>query len=153
MCSLLLVCTSYWTQSGVTVDLGWFVDVTWLQWYNRWNLPFYIHPVKLRTTWYTPTLRCLYDTIPVSKKEKNIYRSDAQVTFMLYSPFRCLHAINSKYYYIYQALSYSVGFKAPFEIHWVRPYLENFTGVADIVNATVLKTAPTFTGLGHSKLS
>ena len=38
-----------------------------------------------------------------------------------------------------------------FEIHWVRQYLINFTGLADIVNATVYETIST--GLGQDKLS
>ena len=40
-----------------------------------------------------------------------------------------------------------------FEIHWVRQYLVNFMGLAGIVNATVYKTEPIFTGLRHGKLS
>ena len=40
-----------------------------------------------------------------------------------------------------------------FEIHWVRQYLVNFTGLADIVNTTVFKTEAIFAGLGHDKLS
>ena len=39
------------------------------------------------------------------------------------------------------------------EIRWVRQYMVNFTGLAGIVNTTVYKTKPIFTGLGHSKLS
>ena len=39
-----------------------------------------------------------------------------------------------------------------FEIHWVRQYLINFTGLAGIVNTTVYKTEPIFTGIGHGKL-
>ena len=46
-------------------------------------------------------------------------------------------------------------FEAPgnFEMHRVRQYLINLTGLAGIVNATVYKTGPIFTGLGHGKLS
>ena len=40
-----------------------------------------------------------------------------------------------------------------FEIHWVRQYLVNFTGLAGIVSATIYKTRPFFTGVGHSKFS
>ena len=56
----------------------------------------------------------------------------------------------SKYKYIYEALSYSVNFIAPasFEIHSVRQYLVNSTGVSDIVNTTVYKTRPIFPVLG-----
>ena len=56
----------------------------------------------------------------------------------------------SKYKYIYEVLSYSVNFIAPgsFEIHSVRQYLVNLTGVSDIVNTTVYKTRPIFTVLG-----
>ena len=39
------------------------------------------------------------------------------------------------------------------EIYWVRQYLVNFTGLPGIVNVTVYKTEPIFTGLGHGKLS
>ena len=38
-------------------------------------------------------------------------------------------------------------------ILWVWQYLVNFTGLAGIVNATVYKTEPIFTGLRHGKLS
>ena len=40
-----------------------------------------------------------------------------------------------------------------FEIHRVRQYLGNFTGLAGRVNANVYKTESIFTGLGHGKLS
>ena len=40
-----------------------------------------------------------------------------------------------------------------FEIHRVVQYLANFTGLVGIVNATVYKTEPIRTGLGHDKLS
>ena len=40
-----------------------------------------------------------------------------------------------------------------FEIPWVRQYLVNFKGLAGIINATVYKTEPIFTSLGHGKLS
>ena len=36
-----------------------------------------------------------------------------------------------------------------FEIHWVRQYLVNFTGLAGILNATVYKTEPNFTLFWH----
>ena len=39
-----------------------------------------------------------------------------------------------------------------FEIHWVRQYQVNFMGQASIVNTTVYKTEPIFTGLRHGKL-
>ena len=39
-----------------------------------------------------------------------------------------------------------------YEIHWVRQYLVNFTGLVGIVNTTVYKTKPIFIGLGHGKL-
>ena len=39
-----------------------------------------------------------------------------------------------------------------FEIHWVRQYLVDLMGLAGIVNTTVYKTEPIFTGLWHSKL-
>ena len=44
-------------------------------------------------------------------------------------------------------------FPGSFEIHWVRQYLVDFIGLAGIVNATVYKTEPIITGLGHGKLS
>ena len=44
-------------------------------------------------------------------------------------------------------------FPRSFEIQWVRQYLVNFTGLVGIVNVTVYKTGPIFTGLGHGKLS
>ena len=37
------------------------------------------------------------------------------------------------------------------EIHWVRQYLVNFTGMVGILNKTVYKTEPIFTGLRHGK--
>ena len=40
-----------------------------------------------------------------------------------------------------------------FDIHAVRQYLVNITGLADIVYATVYKTEPIFTCLEHGKLS
>ena len=40
-----------------------------------------------------------------------------------------------------------------FEIHWVKQYLVNVTSPVGVVNATVYKTEPIFTGLGHGKLS
>ena len=39
------------------------------------------------------------------------------------------------------------------KIHWLRLYQVNFMGQAGITNATVYKTKPIFTGLGHGKLS
>ena len=36
-----------------------------------------------------------------------------------------------------------------FEIIWVRQYYVNFMGLSGIVNTTVYKTEPNFTGLGH----
>ena len=50
------------------------------------------------------------------------------------------------------------GFKAPwalgsFEIHWVRKYLGNLTGLVGRINATDYKTKPIITGFGHGKLS
>ena len=36
-----------------------------------------------------------------------------------------------------------------FEIHWVRQYLVNFTGLVGIANVTAYKTEPLFTGLRH----
>ena len=39
------------------------------------------------------------------------------------------------------------------EIHGVRQYQVDFMALAGIVNATVYKTEPIFTGLGHGKLS
>ena len=36
-----------------------------------------------------------------------------------------------------------------FEIHWVSQYLVNFMDIAGIVNATIYKTEPSFTDLGH----
>ena len=52
-------------------------------------------------------------------------------------------------------LSYSVDFKAPWEL-WNplnKRYPVNFTSPTGIVNATVYKTEPNFTGLRHGKLS
>ena len=40
-----------------------------------------------------------------------------------------------------------------FEIHWVRQYLGNFMSLVGIVNTTIYKSKPIFTGLGHGKLS
>ena len=39
------------------------------------------------------------------------------------------------------------------KLHWVRQYLVNIMGLMDIVNATVYKTEPNFTGLGLGHLS
>ena len=48
-----------------------------------------------------------------------------------------------------------VDFKAAgsFKTNWVRQYLVNVTDLAGIVNATVYKTDPIFTGLRYGKLS
>ena len=40
-----------------------------------------------------------------------------------------------------------------FEIHWVKQYLVDFTGLAGIVNATVDKTKLILAGLRHDHLS
>ena len=39
-----------------------------------------------------------------------------------------------------------------FEIHWVKQYPVNVTGLADKVNAIVYKTEPIFTGLKYGEL-
>ena len=44
-------------------------------------------------------------------------------------------------------------FPGSFEIHWVRQYLVNFTGVGGIINTIVYKTELIFTGVGHGELS
>ena len=36
-----------------------------------------------------------------------------------------------------------------FEIHWAKQYLVNFTGLMGMVNVTIYKTKPVFTGLWH----
>ena len=51
-------------------------------------------------------------------------------------------------YFLIQLISKLLG---SFEIYWVRQCLVNFTGLAGIMNETVYKTEPIFTGLGHSK--
>ena len=50
------------------------------------------------------------------KIRKNIYRFNAQVTFELYSHFRCLQVLHSKWNYIYLILSDSVDFNAPWKL-------------------------------------
>ena len=54
-----------------------------------------------------------------------------------------LHLLFTKYC-ITQWISKLLG---SFEIHWVRLYLVNFVALAGIVNPTVYKTKPIFTGL------
>ena len=44
-------------------------------------------------------------------------------------------------------------FPGAFEIHCVRQYLVNVTGLADKIKATVYKTSQFFTGLEHAKVS
>ena len=83
--------------------------------------------------------------IAVSKIRKNICRSDGQVTFELYGRFRSLQILYSKQNYIHWVLLRS------FEIHLIRQNLVNFLDLVGIVNATVYKTKPIFTGLEHGK--
>ena len=52
-------------------------------------------------------------------------------------------------YYLIQWISKLLG---SFQIHRVRQFILNFTGLAGIVNATVYKTMAISTGLGHGKL-
>ena len=73
----------------------------------------------------------------VLKIWKNIYRSE------LYCHFRNTFMKNCL----------ASGFQTPHELHWVRQYLVNFTGLVGIVNVIVYKTEPIFTGLGHGRLS
>ena len=81
-------------------------------------------------------------------------------------PARNLHtnAVSEIYIYIYYSIYKTTRFEycltqwiskllGSSEIHWVRHYLVNFTFWVGIVNATVYKTKPFFTGLGFGKLS
>ena len=61
--------------------------------------------------------------------------------------------IPNKTTFIKYCLTWISKLSTSFEIHWVRQYLVNFTGLASIVNATVYKRKPIFTGLCHGKLS
>ena len=96
---------------------------------------------------------CIY---PVSKIRKNIYRSDVLLYFWDLRQFQM--STNPLFQIKLHLTKYCLTkwiSKLPgsFEIHRVRQYLVNFTGPAGIVNATVYKTKPIFTGLGHGKLS
>ena len=51
--------------------------------------------------------------VAVYKIRKIIYRSDVEATFELRGHFRCLQVLYSKWNYIYNALSYSVDYRAP----------------------------------------
>ena len=82
------------------------------------------------------------------KIRKNIYKFDVQVTFDLYSHFRCLQVrsfIPNKITFTKYCLTQWIS-KLPgsFEIKAVLG--KHFAGLAGIVNATVYKTEPIFTG-------
>ena len=71
------------------------------------------------------------------------------VTFELYGYFRCLQVfIQSKITFTKYCLTQWISnLSGSFEIYWVRQYLENFMGIASIVNTILYKTEPIFTGL------
>ena len=78
----------------------------------------------------------------VSKIRENIYRSNIQVTFELYSHFRCLQVLDSKIKTTFTKCCLTQWIsKLPrsFEIHWIRQNLVNFTGLMGIVNITIYK--------------
>ena len=85
----------------------------------------------------------------------NIYRSDIQVTFELDGHFRCLHVLcsNKTTFTNYCLTQWIPKLPGSFEIYWVRQYLVNITVPVGILNATVYKTEPIFTGLRPDKLS
>ena len=60
---------------------------------------------------------------------------------------------NKNYINLYYITLWISKLPGSFQIHRVRQYLGNFMGLAGIVNATVYKTEPIMTGLGHGKLS
>ena len=95
------------------------------------------------------------NAMSVSKIRKKYYSSDAQVTFKLYGHFGRLQSTipNKTNVTKYCFTEWNSKLPRSFEIRWVRQYLVNFTGLADIVNTTVNKTEPIFTGLGRGKLS
>ena len=89
------------------------------------------------------------------KNRKNIYMSGIEVTFELYVQCRYLHVLYSKYITSTKYCHTQWISKRPsrFEIHCVRQYLVNFTGLVGIVYITVYDTEPIFTGPRHGKLS
>ena len=92
----------------------------------------------------------------VSKIRKNIYRSKLQDTFELYGHFQMFVGPlfkKKKPFTKYCLTQWISKLPGSFEIHWVRQYLVNCMGLAGIVNATVYKSEPIFTGFGHGKLS
>ena len=91
----------------------------------------------------------------VSKIRKNIYKSDIQVTFKLYTHFSCLQILHSNKitFTEYGLTQWISKLHGSFEIHWVRQYLANLMGLVGMVNVTVYKTKPIFTGCRHGKLS
>ena len=88
--------------------------------------------------------------------------SSSACTLLCYIQFCCGYIIPSGLIWsIYPNYSWFIslvlrsGFQGSrnFEIHRVRQYLGNFTGLAGRVNANVYKTESIFTCLGHGKLS
>ena len=96
--------------------------------------------------------------IPAVFSLKNLekyYKSGIHVTFEIYGHFKCLQVSYSKQNDIYWALPHSVDPKAPQEL-WntqSKTVPGNFMALVGILNATLYKTEPIFTGLGQGKLS
>ena len=85
-----------------------------------------------------------------SQKLRKIFlgRLDVQVTFELYSHFRCRQALYSKNTFIRYCLTQWI--TKLLGSHWVWQYLVNFTGLAGIANKTIYKTDQFSQGSGIS---
>ena len=87
------------------------------------------------------------------KLGKNIYRSDKLLSSSTVRYFSKSSIPNETTFVKYCLSQWISKLSGSFEIHWVKQYLVNFTGLVGLLNATVYKTEPIFTGLGHGKFS
>ena len=89
----------------------------------------------------------------VLKIRTDIYRSNVELILELHIDVRRSFIPNKTTFTKYCLTQWISKLHRSFEIHWVRQYLMNFTGLVGTVNTTVYKTEPILTGLGHGKLS
>ena len=114
----------------------------WKPW-KRLHLPLAVHMAqthhlkqhkKLGKIFTGPTYKLLLSFTVISNFNRSFIPN--KITFTKYPLTQCILTLHGSS-----------------EIHWVGQYLVNFTGVAGILNITVYKTEPIFTGLGHGELS
>ena len=94
----------------------------------------------------------------MSNIRKDTYRSNVQVTFELYGLFfqivtGPLFQINLHLISIVLVSVFKIPHNSWDSLTKAAQYLVNFTGLVGIVNATIYKTKPIFTGLEQDKLS